>query len=234
MARRARVSIEGHLHHAMLLAKPGRHPLAGAAMQQQCLEVLRLAALPSGVHVHGFSLSSTQWHVLVTPTRPKGLSQLMKRLAQFATQASKPAPGPQTSPWEGRYRCGLIAPNLQLAAMMLMDALPSLNAPVADLETGSLTSGSHWAGQLDRLWLTQLPAYWALANTPFGRQAAYGRALGDWLTHPESSAAMLAMARHNWTQGPPEYLAEVALASRFPASPRSPGRPKNLSPIKIN
>ena len=73
------------------------------------------------------------------------------------------------------------------------------------------------------------PEYWRLGNTPFEREAAYGRLLAQGL-----DAATLHRIEHaaanGWAIGSPQFLAEIAQRAGRPVRPRARGRPPRTLP----
>ncbi len=226
MARRSRVVFENQLHHAMLLAKPGLAPLLDEITKRDVQIVMRQHSPSAAIAIHGFAMLPGELHVLITPARAADVSAWMRRLATFSTQAHNKLASSRGTVWEGRFRCGLVAPERSLAAQLLVDSLvePSDEADGPDA-TNHASSAQHWLGRAQLPWLTQLPTYWSLANTPFGRQARYRQKLDEFI-QSDHKTEMLDAARHGWAQGSVEFVDSAESMSGQVLRPKLAGRPR--------
>jgi putative transposase len=122
--------------------------------------------------------------------------------------------GQRGSPWDGRFRCGVVEAGApRLAALRLVDGAVGM------------TSAPHRCGGERLPLLTELPEYWALGNTPFDREARYRTLLVQGLPADES-AALREAALGGWASGSPDFVREAAAATSRPLQPRPRGRPR--------
>ena len=90
------------------------------------------------------------------------------------------------------------------------------------------SAARHLAGRDDSL-VQAHPAYWALGNTPFEREAAFRRLLDEGLPR-ERAQALADAARKAWALGDAAFLQALQKGSDRPLQPRPRGRPRKAAP----
>jgi len=84
--------------------------------------------------------------------------------------------------WEGRFKSAVLQPRHALAALTFMDLHPQragIGLPPSDSSVDQLHP--HYSGAITDKRIVTHPAYWALGNTPFAREAAYQAAAQEGL-----------------------------------------------------
>jgi putative transposase len=217
MARLPRLVLAGRAHYVIQRGLPDQPVFADAHDRGAYLFALGEAARALDVQVHAFALLDHEVQLLLTPTAATALSLLVQAVGRRYVSAYNRRHGRSGTLWAGRFRCGVIqAGNGVLDALRLVDGASSV--PLR-------TSAQHrLGGHADPL-LSDPPEFWQLGNTPFEREARYGRLLSQGL--PSIAADRLRRtALGGWAAGSAAFVAEVEANTARPAQPRMHGRPK--------
>lgn len=217
MARLPRLVLPGHPHLAILRVLQGRAAFDDAVDRQAFVDALREAAANEGVQVHAYALLPEEARLLLTPSTSTALARLMQAIGRKYVSAYNRRHHRSGTLWSGRYRCAVIEPgDACLDAMLWLDG--------ASTQPGA-TSAAHHVGERRDALLVDPPAYWALGNTPFEREAQYRSRLAEGLAESRASALRRA-TQGGWAVGSARFAAAAATASGRPARPRSRGRPR--------
>jgi putative transposase len=219
MARLPRLSIAG-LPHLVVQRGHDQAPVArDAADRAQWRALLADAAPRCGVAVHAYAIGDSRALLLATPAADGALSRLMQDIGRRYTVAFNRRHGRTGTVWDGRFRAAVLEPERWLVpAMRLVE-----EAGAAD-PGEHLDSGAHHRGERADPLLTDHPAFWALGNTPFEREAAYRLQSASPLASGDRDALEHAML-HGWALGSPSFEAGLAAGSERPVRPRRAGRP---------
>lgn len=237
MARRARLCIP-HLPHLLkLVAVTGARPLASEEARERLLATLVQGLQRFAVRLHAYSLLPDAVYLLATPEDAAALSGLMQMLARRASQAAVTrdqarVSGP-SAVWAGRFRSAVLEPQLwALRAMVWVDTAAQRAGLTATAPVwASSSAGVHCglAGPRGGMPALHLPAaYWALGNTPFEREAAYGRMLQAGLGVAEGVALERAL-RAGLALGGAAFVAELEQFAGRRLQPGVRGRPRKMS-----
>jgi putative transposase len=145
------------------------------------LQRLRAAALGLECPVHAYVLMGNHVHLLVTPARADGGSELLRRLDASAAELD-------ATP--------VVAPRYLLACMRYIELNPvraGLVKSAADFRWSSYRANV--LGKVDAL-VTPHPCYYALGRTPHARRAAY-------LAVSSGAPPAAAGARRGWRASSP-------------------------------
>jgi putative transposase len=216
MARLPRLVLPGHPHLAILRVLEGHVAFADAVDRQAFVAALREAAANEQVQLHAYALLPDEARLLLTPPTPQALARLMQAIGRTYVSAYNRRHGRSGTLWNGRYRCAVIEPGeAGLEAQLWVEG--------ASAEPG-VTSAAHHTGEGRDSMLVDLPAYWALGNTPFEREAQYRNRLALGLS--EACARSLRHAtRGGWAVGSASFAAAASAASGRASRPRPQGRP---------
>ncbi|KQP23212.1 transposase [Pseudorhodoferax sp. Leaf267] len=225
MARLPRLSLAGHVHH-LLQRGNNRQPIFTSTSEHNAmLELLAQEARRHRVALHAYVLMPNHFHILATPEEVDGLSRMMQAVGRAYVRAFNQAHGRSGTLWEGRYRSTLLQPELHLLACM---AYFDLNPVRAELVPAPgeypWSSHQHYAGLRHDGWLVPPPAYWALGNTPFAREAAYAEMVHAGVTAPQQEALTQSVLG-GWVLGDAAYVAQLQQAVPRRLSRARPGRP---------
>lgn len=234
MARLARLSVPGELHHVVQRGHDDHPVFRDDADRTDYLRALRDQAHEQAVAVHAYVLLDTEVHLLVTPSQSGALGRLMQGLGRRYGAAHNRRHGRGGTLWEGRYRASVLeSQSYFLKAAVLLAWLPAQRQAIAEPLEWSWSSARHHAGIARDPVIADHPAYWALGNTPFDRERAYRQSLEEGLGSGEVTRILQA-ADKSWALGSPAFLARLSELTARPLAPRPRGRPRktDLSPLK--
>jgi putative transposase len=217
MARLPRLALAGHTHYVIQRGQGQRPVFADDSDRRSFLLALHEAARSSHVQVHAFALLNDEVQLLLTPAEGSGLGLLVQAVGRRYVSAYNRRHGGMGSLWAGRFRCGVVQPGpFRLEALLLVDG---------QSQDAGLTSAAHRLGHSLEPQLVDPPEFWALGNTPFEREAAYGRLLAQ---RPRAGAAerLRQAAMSGWAVGSAAFVAQIEQQSDRPARPRPRGRPQ--------
>ncbi len=221
MARRARLVLAGQAHYVIQRGHPGSNLFVSADDRGSFLASLNEAAAAEGVLLHAYALLEHEVHLLATPNSATGLGRLVQAVGRRYVSAHNRQQQRSGTLWDGRFRaCVVEAGPQRLAVLRLIDGLapePTHSSAARHLGLAGTTGTS-----LPEL--HDLPELWQLGNTPFEREATYGRLLQQGLPATVTEKLRRA-ALGGWAQGSAGFLADVEQASGQLARPRPRGRP---------
>lgn len=228
MARLPRLAAAGHVHLVLQRAPAGETVVTDELDARRWREALQqaTAAHPAGIHAYG--LWPTGFLLAVTPAQATGLGALVQALGRRYGSHFNRRHGRRGGLWEGRFRATIIEP-----AAHLLDAMQWVEtaagaaafAPAAMLGAPPWSSAPHHRGEERDPLVADPPAYWALGNTPFEREAAWRDRLEAQLP-PRVSTALLGAAERGWALGSPAFLAQLRQTIDRRAEPLPRGRPR--------
>ncbi len=216
MARLPRLALAGHTHYVIQPGHGQRPVFVDAEDRQAYLLALRDAARAEHVQVHAYALLAHEVQLLVTPSQAQGLSRLVQAVGRRYVSAYNRRHGGAGSLWAGRFRSGVLQPGVdRLDALVLIDSLSA--EPLH-------TSAAPHLGTTAQPGLVGLPEFWQLGNTPFEREAAFGRLLAQ-RPRAETASRLRQAVMSGWAVGSAAFVAQIEQQSARPAHPRRRGRP---------
>lgn len=234
MARLPRLVVPGQLHAVVQRSHGAGPAFVDDNDRKAYLDAMRTAVREHQVVVHAYALLDHEVWWLATPADAAGISRAVQALGQRYVASFNRRHGLRGSRWDGRFRCAVVdAPRHGLQASLMIEQAPVRQglAPVAGQWPWS--SARHHAGVVRESWLTDPSWIWALGNTPYEREAAYGQAL-DAPIDPTFAQALEHAAARGWAVGSDEFLAHLQELAGRPVRPKPRGRPRasTMSPIK--
>ncbi|MEF7616434.1 transposase [Aquincola sp. MAHUQ-54] len=226
MARLARLSIEGELHLILQRGNNAQAVFLDDADRVSYLEKLAASAPACGLAVHAYALLPNQVHLLATPASPDSLSQCMQTLGRRYVATFNRRHGRSGTLWEGRFRATVVE-----SERYLFDALVYVDTAAERAGLGSpwpWSSAPHHLGLRRDPVVTEHPAFWALGNTPFEREAAYRARLARGLSTKQVEELSQAQQK-GWVLGSPQFLSAMAQRTARPLAPRPRGRPRKTA-----
>lgn len=228
MARLPRLVVPNHLHHIIARGNNDQLIALDDADCQQFLSYLRESALLTGVAVHAYVLMPSRVQLLATPSDALGLGRLMQAIGRHYVPYFNARHGRSGNLWEGRFRATVIDPDTYfLACAQLIEHQPVAAGIVPDPSLYRWSSYAHHSGAHRETWLADHPAYWALGNTPFEREAAYHK-LAQVALPSDRIAEIEAATRKAWPLGPEEFLRRLAKLTSRRLEPQRRGRPRKV------
>ncbi len=217
MARLARLVLPGHAHHVIQRGHGARVVFADAQDRAAYLNALYEAASAARVNVHAYALCDHEVQLLATPTEAAALGRWMQAVGRRYVSGYNRRQACTGTLWDGRFRCAVVEPGATL-----LDALRLIDSQSGE---PGWTSAAHHSGARHDPRLVDPPEYWALGNTPFEREAAYGALLQAPLPL-QRAHALRAAALGGWVAGSAGFAAQVGASLARPALPRPRGRPR--------
>jgi len=127
--------------------------------------------------------------------------------------------------WEPRFKSTVVQPGLRsLKACLWVEQLAVRDAQAPDLATYLWSSYAAHAGVVNEPWLSDLPVYWQLGNTPFDRQSAYRQFSEQGLGQREEAQFQDCLQK-GWLWSDEQFAFQVQELANRPVRPRARGRP---------
>jgi putative transposase len=229
MARLARLTLAGQVHHVMQRGNNRQPVVLEDADRQTLLDMLAEQAQRHRVAMHAYVLTDTEAQLLLTPASADGVPKMMQAVGRSYVRYFNGRHGRSGTLWEGRYRSTLIQPERHLLdCMTCMDLAPVRERLADDPASFGWSSHRHHIGQIHDKRITTHPIYWGLGNTPFAREAAYAELVRGGLAAPQIEAITSAMW-HGWPLGDPAFVASLQQQTDRRLAPAKAGRPAKAS-----
>ncbi len=233
MARLPRLVVPGHLHHLIVRGNNDQPMATDDADCRQLLGWLRSAAQQAGVAIHAYVLLPNRLQLLATPADADGLSKMMQSVGRHYVPYFNARYARSGGLWEGRFRATVLeAATYFVPCAQLIERQPVEAGIVSELAAYPSSSHAHPVGLRREAWITDHPAYWALGNTPFDREAAYQQ-LAD--APPAASlVAEIAEATHkSWPLGSDDFRRSLGKLTSRRLEPARRGRPPKMSAKEV-
>ncbi len=231
MARLARLTVPDLPHHVIQRGNNRQPIFLGAADFEKFLTLLHTFSIEFQVAVHAYVLMDNHVHLLVTPSTQQALPLMMQALGRSYVRYFNQRHGRTGTLWEGRYKAAVIQTDRYLlACMVYIDLNPVRAGMVALPAEYPWSSHAHCVGlRHDRL-VTPHALFWALANTPFGREAAYASLVQSGISAGQHRA--LGESAHlGWALGEADFVAELQKKTIRRVGKASAGRPARSAKI---
>ncbi len=186
MPRQPRVYEPGISLHVIQRGNNGSAIFAENVDYWRLLALMRSASRIEEVHVHGFVLMTTHFHLLVTPQREQALARFMQRVDGEYAQYYNRQYGRMGTIWNGRYRGFSIRDERRwLTCLRYIEQNPvrAQMVPSPDCYVWS-SYKTHGYGETCP-WLKDHDCYLRLGPTSAARQVAYRAICGIPLTDSE-------------------------------------------------
>lgn len=229
MARLPRLSLAGQVHHVLQRGN-NRQPIFTTAEEHAAmLQLLAQECRSAGVALHAYVLMPNHFHLLLTPPQEGALSHVLQAVGRTYVRRFNLAHGRSGTLWEGRYRSTVLQPELYLLpCMAYFDLNPVRASLVQAAKDYPWSSHGHYAGLRHDGWLTPPPAYWALDNTPFAREAAYASMVHEGVTSAQQDALTRSVLG-GWALGDEGFVARLQQSAPRRLTRSQPGRPRKTS-----
>jgi len=225
MARLPRLTIPGYPHLVSLTGNDARVVFADDQDREVWLARLRAGLAPCRVRLHAYVLLPSQVRLLLTPEEPSGLPRLIQAVGRDYVRYFNRRHARGGTLWEGRYRATVLQPDRYLLACMTLLDMAAVTAGLAARAADyRWSSCAHYAGLRTDPILTPPPAYWALGDTPFAREAAYAARIEAGVPKVQAEAIERA-GRGGWALGDAAFLAQLQRQAGRRVSPARAGRP---------
>lgn len=225
MARLPRLTLAGYTHHVIQRGNNRQPIFLSQADYPYLLGLIEENAKKFDVQVHAYVLMTNHFHLLATPQTDNGLPQLMQAVGRSYVRYFNDLQSRTGTLWEGRYRSTLIdTASYLLACMVYIDLNPVRAGMVADPLDYAWSSHGFYSGTRNDKLITPHSLFWDLANTPFGREAAYADLVRAGIS-PKQQAALTKSALAGWALGEAEFVADLQKRIERRVSKVKAGRP---------
>ena len=228
MARLPRLTLPGYPHHVIQRGNNRQLIFSSTADHEYFLDLISDNAKKFDVDVHAYVLMGNHFHLLATPQTETGLPQMMQAVGRSYVRYFNDTQTRTGTLWEGRYRSTLIqADRYLLACMAYIDLNPVRAGMVDDARSYPWSSHSCYVGLRHDKLVTPHAVYWALANTPFGREAAYADLVRSGIS-ADQQADLTRSTLTGWAMGDAEFVADLQKKTNRRVNPSQPGRPMKI------
>jgi putative transposase len=218
MARLPRAVFAGVPHLAVLRVQHGQLLAADDLDLAAALSALGDAMRSNAIDLHAYGIDEQRVEIVVTPPAAEALSRAMQAFARRHAAAFNRRHGRRGGLWAGRFEAAALdAEPWLLRAMVRVEQSPGG-------AVRACSSAAHHAGLRSDALISDPPAFWALGNTPFEREARYR----SWLAEPLPAEWVLALdaaVRGGWPLGSDDFVAKLAERVGRPLKRRPRGRP---------
>lgn len=219
MARLPRLVVPKQAHLVLQRTLPGQALTLDEVDRQGLRELLAAAAQEHAVTIHAWALQAHAIALVATPERADSLPALMQAVARRHAAQFNRRHARRGTLWEGRYRAAVFDRDAWAVRAMLYVE----DAGLPGWSSRAVHAGEAPAGRAPAL--QHLPAYWALGNTPFDREAAYRHAMQEGLGEA-TLAAIESALRGGWVLGSDAFVSAMRDQVARPVLPRARGRPR--------
>ncbi len=231
MARLARLTLPGYPHHIIQRGNNRQAIFTTAADYQYLLALLDDYAKKFEVDIHAYVLMTNHFHLLATPKTDTGLPQMMQAVGRRYVRYFNDLQARTGTLWEGRYRSTLIQTDRYLlACMAYIDLNPVRAGMVAEAASYPWSSHGQYMGVRSDKLITPHPLYWELANTPFGREAAYADLVRAGVGS-DQQAALTRSTLAGWALGTDDFVADLQKKTLRRVQKGKAGRPAFDVPV---
>ena len=225
MARLPRLTLPGYPHHIIQRGNNRQAIFSSSADYQTLLDLLAENAKKFDVAIHAYVLMGNHFHLLATPQTPDGLPQMMQAVGRRYVRYFNDIQKRSGTLWEGRYKSTVIQTERYLLACMAYIDLHPVRAGLAVRPSDWLwSSHAHYLGVRNDRLVTPHALYWALGNTPFAREAAYGDLVQAGVADDHQRQLTDATLR-GWALGEPTFIEDLQKKIERRVSRAPAGRP---------
>ena len=234
MARLSRLTLPGYPHHIIQRGNNSQAIFTTAVDYQRLLRLIDDNAKKFEVEIHAFVLMTNHFHLLATPQTESGLPRMMQAVGRSYVRYFNDLYARSGTLWEGRYRSTLIqADRYLLACMAYIDLNPVRAGLTVDARDYPWSSHGNYVGVRNDKFVTPHAIYWALANTPFGREVAYADLVRAGVSTAQQ-AALTKAALTGWVLGDTDFVVDLQKKTARRVNKSSVGRPPLTAAINAN
>jgi len=225
MARLPRLTLAGYPHHVVQRGNNRQPIFVTVADYQHLLGLVEENAKKFEVSIHAYVLMTNHFHLLATPLTDTALPLMMQAVGRSYVRYFNDLQCRTGTLWEGRYRSTLIeTERYLLACMAYIDLNPVRAGMVAEPLDYAWSSHACYVGIRSDKLVTPHALFWDLANTPFGREAAYADLVRAGVS-AEQQAILTKSVLTGWALGDTEFVANLQKITERRVHKIKAGRP---------
>ena len=228
MARHARFIIPGHPQHVIQRGNNREPCFYSEQDYQRYLEDLIASANKYECRVHAYVLMTNHVHMLVTPMKDRGISDMMQALGRRYVYYVNKAYRRTGTLWEGRYKSSLVDSDHYLLTCMRYIELNPVRAGLVD-HPAKYRWSSYSANALgvSNSILSKHAEYQLLGRSPEDRQSTY-RGLFDTTLGSEEIALQRSALQTGTPLGNDRFRSQIEVVSGRKIGFLMRGRPKKM------
>lgn len=225
MARLPRLTLAGYPHHIIQRGNNRQAIFTTVADYQQLLTLIGDNAQKFGVHIHAYVLMTNHFHLLATPETDTALPQMMQAIGRSYVRYFNDSHKRTGTLWEGRYRSTLIQTDRYLmACMAYLDLNPVRAGLTSEARDYPWSSHGCYTGARNDKLITPHALFWELANTPFGREAAYSDLVKAGISTDQQEILTRSVLA-GWALGGSDFIADLQKKTERRVNKSKAGRP---------
>lgn len=193
---------------------------------------LPLSAAEEGVALHAYCMVPVGALLMVSAQEIQRVGRFIQNLNRCFSPAVRQVQLVNSSAlWEPRFKSTVVQPGSRsLKACLFVEQLAARAAGAHDLATYPWSSFAAHAGVVNEAWLSDLPVYWQLGNTPFERQSRY-RQFSEQGLSERDGAELAECLQKGWLWSDDNFCTQIQDLANRPVRPRPRGRPTKKTKI---
>lgn len=226
MARLTRLTIPGLPHHVALRGNNQQNIFQDAQDYHVLLALLPSLLVQYKIALHSYVLLPNAIYWLLTPSDALGLGKFMQGIGRSYVRYFNQRYSRSGTLWEGRYRSNVLQPEpYVLNVMCFHDLLPVSKSLVNAAKEYEWSSHGHYVGLQSQRLITVPPLFWKLADTPFGREAAYQAVVEAGIGQTMTAHIQQCLVG-GWALGSDTFIAQLSSTIERRVQPGKAGRPR--------
>ncbi|MEQ9108439.1 MAG: hypothetical protein RLO04_13320 [Limnobacter sp.] len=187
---------------------------------------LPLSATEERVALNAYCMVPTGALLMISASEATKAGRFVQNLNRHFSPAVRQVQTVNSSAlWEPRFKSTVVQPGSRsLKACLFVEQLAARATGAPDLATYPWSSFAAHAGVVNEAWLSDLPVYWQLGNTPFERQSRY-RQFSEQGLSTDDSAGLLECLQKGWLWSDDAFCTQIQDLANRPVRPRPRGRP---------
>lgn len=226
MSRRTRYGVEGIPQHIVQRGNNRQPCFIRHGEYLFYLECLREASAKHMCEIHAYVLMMNHVHILATPRRPEGISNMMQSIGRRYVQHFNWKHGRTGTLWEGRYKASLVdSDRYFLACSRYIEDNPVRAGIASSPEEYPWSSYHHHAAGYEDPLIKDHPVYLGLGSEPENRAAEYKKIFGQEAEQALLEAIRTSIRKELVLGGDP-FLREIEARLNRRVRPGDRGRPR--------
>lgn len=232
MARLPRLYAPSTVHCVVQRPVAGRSLFLDADDYALFVRLMVDAVRAERLALHAYVLLPGEVALLGTPARADTLPLVLQAIGRRYVPHLNRKAGRDGPLWDRRFRSALVDDGHVVAAMRQLERRPVAEGFVSRPDDWPWSSAPHHVGRAADAAVSDHGRYWAMSDTPFGRQNAYARFVGA-ASDPAFDRALVAAVDRGWAFGDDAFVARLEGLANRRVAPLPRGRPRKVRPVPI-